>query len=255
LSFQGDEFQNRVVVVTGSTRGLGLHLARLFADEGAFVGINGRDSQTVRKVCSGHKRFFPFTCDLLKMESLDLAKSDLLQRHGHIDYLICNAGGGRRVEGVDETSAMGHYLSLNFISSYNSVVALKTLMKREDGKPSSICVISSIASVTSTSAPIGYAIAKSALNEMVVRLGRDLAKNNCRINALALGNLIYPGSTWESKLRENRDRVQALIENDVPLRRFGTIDDVFNWCWFLGSNGSGFATGAVFIVDGGQASR
>jgi 3-oxoacyl-[acyl-carrier protein] reductase len=73
-----------------------------------------------------------------------------------------------------------------------------------------------------------------------------------RVNAISPGNIIFPGSTWEAKLAHNREAVQAMLNHEVPMQRFGAPEEIGSVAAFLASRRAGFVTGANWVVDGGQ---
>ncbi len=246
-------FGEKVVVITGSTRGLGLELATRFASKGSLVVICGRQRADVESVCRTNENFVPGVCDFLDVQSKSDFVKSLQSRFERVDYLICNIGGGRPIDVEDSFENFRHFIDLNLLTTMASIETTRDLLKGSLQNPTPICVISSIAGTTSTTAPLGYSVAKAALNNLVQRLAPSLAIDGIRINSLVLGNLMYNGSTWETKVTISGEPVDSFIKRCVPLGRFGNADDVFGWCEFLGSSLSSFATGASIVVDGGQS--
>jgi len=109
--------------------------------------------------------------------------------------------------------------------------------------------ISSIAGLEAIGAPTDYSVAKSAIVALTKQLARKLAPR-VRINCIAPGNVWFQGGSWDEKLQADPERVKALIENTVPMKRFGTPQEIADVAVFLCSSRASFITGAV--VDGGQ---
>src|SRR5690606_19972121 len=101
-------------------------------------------------------------------------------------------------------------------------------------------------------APVTYSAAKSALNAFVAGISRPLGAKGIRINAVAPGNIVFDGSVWQRKLREDAAAVEAMLVRDVPLRRLGTPEDVAELVLYLSSPRASFATGQIWTLDGGQ---
>ena len=105
---------------------------------------------------------------------------------------------------------------------------------------------------TIPSAPITYSVAKSALNSYVKAMSFPLAKKGIRINAIAPGNVNFKGSVWSKKIKKNPRKVKKMLVDNVPLEKFGSIEDVSNAVIWLSSKKSNFMSGTVIISDGGQ---
>jgi 3-oxoacyl-[acyl-carrier protein] reductase len=86
-------------------------------------------------------------------------------------------------------------------------------------------------------------------------LARELGPQGIRVNSVAPGNIVFPGGTWDTKLQENREGVERMLERDVPLGRLGQPEEVASAVVFLASARAGFVTGECLVVDGGQTRR
>ena len=119
-------------------------------------------------------------------------------------------------------------------------------------KGSIVCVSSICGLEIIPGAPVTYSVAKAALNAYVKGVARPFGKFGVRINAVAPGNILFDGSTWERKLTENHNQVKAMLDREVPLQRLGEAQEVADLVAFLVSPRSAFATGSVWTLDGGQ---
>ena len=138
----------------------------------------------------------------------------------------------------------------NFLSMTNIVEASIEHLSKTKG---SIVCISSLAGLNILSgAPITYASSKSALNAYVRGIARPLGKKGIRINAIAPGNILFKGSVWDRKLSEDPSHVERVLENEVSLGRLGKPEEIADFVSFLASSRASFATGGIFVVDGGQ---
>tara|TARA_Y100000589_G_C26773856_1_gene474942 strand:- start:237 stop:614 length:378 start_codon:yes stop_codon:yes gene_type:complete len=123
-------------------------------------------------------------------------------------------------------------------------------MKRDSG--SIICISSICGLEVINGAPITYSVAKAALNAYVKGISRPLGKDGIRINAIAPGNILFEGSTWQHKLDDNPEIVEKMLKNNVTLNTFGRPIDIANLVLYLSSPISNFVTGSIFTLDGGQ---
>jgi 3-oxoacyl-[acyl-carrier protein] reductase len=114
-----------------------------------------------------------------------------------------------------------------------------------------IC-ISSICGLEALGCPVPYAAAKAALESFVRNSARPLGKRGVRINSVAPGNILFPGSTWERKLAADEAGVNAMLQREVALCSLGRPEDVAQLVAYLASPVAAFITGATYVVDGGQ---
>jgi 3-oxoacyl-[acyl-carrier protein] reductase len=116
----------------------------------------------------------------------------------------------------------------------------------------SIVCISSICGIEALGCPVPYAAAKAALESYVRNAARWMGKHGVRINSVAPGNILFPGSVWERKLKENRGAVDDMLAREVALGKLGSPEDVARMAAWLASSLAAFITGATYVVDGGQ---
>jgi 3-oxoacyl-[acyl-carrier protein] reductase len=245
------ELAGKVALVTGSSRGLGFAIARGLRREGAEVVLNGRDATALTQA----QRSFDGVALALTADVTDPAQCvELIQaveeRHGRLDVLVCNVGSGHSLPpGTETAQEWERMLRINLQSATNMVEAAREALARSRG---AVVCISSICGLEALGAPVAYSAAKAALNAYVRSSARPLAAFGVRINAVAPGNLLFPGSTWERKLAENAQAVQAMLEREVAQRRLGSAEEIADFVAFLASPRAAFATGTVLVVDGGQ---
>lgn len=239
------ELKSKNVLVTGSSAGIGLEIAKSFSLEGAHVVTNSRSS-TSSSFSSKH-----IVADLTSTVGLSTLNNKIeLEFTSGIDVLICNIGSGKSVQpGSENLAAWQDSMNINFYST-TSVIEL---LKNKFSKNASIICISSICGLEYIhNAPITYSVAKSALNTYVRAMSKVLGKSSVRINAIAPGNILFPGSTWDNKIKSGKESVYEMISKEVALNTIGTPEDIANIALFLASSKAKFITGAIFEVDGGQ---
>lgn len=241
----------KVTLVTGASRGLGFEIARVFAEEGCHVILNGRDERALERARTALGGKCETLCaDVQEPGQCQAIARTITLQHGKLDVLVCNVGSGRSVPPGEETAAeWERVLRLNLLAATNSVEACRQLLKAAGGN---IICVSSICGLEVLGAPLTYAAAKAALNSYVKGAARALAVSGIRINAVAPGNLLFEGSVWSERLREDPAGVQAMLDREVALRRLGTPREIADFVAFVASPRAAFATGSVFVVDGGQ---
>ena len=245
------ELKGKNALITGSSRGIGYAIATLLHKEGCNVTINGRNGETLKTtITSFNERIHGCAADVTSVDDCNTLIKETINKWGSIDILVCNVGSGTSVKPGDENFEEWQRAFLNnFYSAVNVIEAAKNELSKSGG---SIVCISSIAGMESSGAPVTYSVAKSALNAYVKNISRPLAKLGIRINAVVPGNIIFEGSVWTKKLSENPQDVEKMLKNEVAMQRFGKPQEIANFVAFLCSEKSSFATGSLFVVDGGQ---
>ena len=245
------QLQGKTALVSGSSRGIGLEIAKSLHNEGCNVMLNGKTLKTLQfasKKIGSNVAYF--VADVTKESECKKLVKQTKNKFGNIDILICNVGDGNSSKpGCEKNIEWEKMININLNSSINLINASKESLKKTSG---SIVCISSIAGIERTDAPIPYSIAKSALNSYVKNSSRPFAKLGIRINAVAPGNIFFKGSVWEKKLAKDRKKVLDMLSTKVSMNRFGTPLEIANAVIFLSSPVSSFTTGNILIADGGQ---
>jgi 3-oxoacyl-[acyl-carrier protein] reductase len=247
--------KNKVVLITGSSRGIGQAIAIEFAREGARVVITGRNSEdinnTLNRINKSGGEGIGFIGDLTNEKDINNCIDHVISQWTNIDILVSNLGSGKGQHGWDvPMEEWLRLMDLNFLSSVKiSSAVIPNLKKSKNGN---IVFIGSIAGLESVGGPPAYMAAKSALMAYSTNLSKEVAKHQIRVNVVVPGNIMFPGGTWDEKFKLNRKSVQSMIESKVPLRRFGKADEIANAVLFIASNKANFITGTRLVVDGGQ---
>jgi 3-oxoacyl-[acyl-carrier protein] reductase len=242
--------QDRRVLVTGASHGIGFGIARGFVDEGARVAITGRYLPRLKKAVSElNANTLAFTGDLTKPGAIQRILAKVEKCWGGLDILILNLGSGKSVP-LPDAAEWNRVLELNLVSAMETLRQATPLLSK--GNNPAVVFIGSIAGIEALGAPIAYGAAKAALTHAMKSAARLLAPNGIRVNMVAPGNIFLPGGTWDKKLGENKKAVEAMLASQVPMRRLGGIEEVVAPVLFLASYKASFVTGACLVVDGGQ---
>jgi 3-oxoacyl-[acyl-carrier protein] reductase len=249
--------KNKSMLVSGSSKGIGLAIAESLLQEGARVQISGRDEKILKntfKVLS--ERYSPvnidiFCGDLTQPEMINKAICQLIDRFDGLDGVIANIGSGSGPSGWDLSSSDWHSITdVNLFSSMALATSAIPHLKGRDNP--SITFISSIAGVEAISAPIPYSAAKAGLQQAAKNLARLLGPEDIRVNTVAPGNVLVPGGSWDSKLNEKPNQVEKYLKSEVPQGRFADPLEIADAVVFLASARASFISGALLCVDGAQ---
>jgi 3-oxoacyl-[acyl-carrier protein] reductase len=245
------ELNEKIVLVIGGSRGIGLSIVEKFLEEGAIVNIIARNISNELKTSllrnNKGKVFFHNGDATNKISLINISKK-IIKNLKIIDIVIANVGDGKAsLEALQNEDEWQESWDINFKSALNSAFVFLPLIK----SLGSFIFISSIAGVEYLGAPTSYSVAKSSINTLMKSLSHKFG-NNIRINSIAPGNIIFNNSRWEEKLNEAPSLVNQMLENKVPLKKFGTPEDIANVVVFLSSSKASFITGACINIDGGQ---
>tara|TARA_B100001989_G_scaffold248127_1_gene221319 strand:+ start:301 stop:1053 length:753 start_codon:yes stop_codon:yes gene_type:complete len=244
-------FEKKVVFVTGSTRGIGLSIAEKFSENGAKVFLNGRNKNFFKKAIEKVPRSEVIEGDFSNPKSVKKITSEFIKKAKKIDVLICNVGSGRSVPTGDEFyDEWLRMFNLNFWSAVSTIESLKENLIQSSA--TIICISSICGEQIIEGAPLTYSCAKGALNTYVKGIASSLGKKGVRINAIAPGNIIFPGSTWAEKIKNDKKAVDKILDEKVPLSRFGNPEEVAELACYLASSKGEFVTGSIWNIDGGQ---
>lgn len=244
--------KEKVVIITGGTRGIGYETVKKFLENGAKVALLGSREESVNKALAKLKEenssyevigFYP---DLTKEEEIRKAFEKIEKEFGKIDCLINNAGLSSSTK-IEEytTEEENKIIDLNIKAVYLCSKVVVPFLKKTKG---SIINTSSMVSIYAQPSGCLYPMSKFAVNGLTKALSRELAGFGIRVNAVA------PGIT-ETDMVKNlpKEMIEPLI-NSIPLKRIGTPVDIANAFMFLASDMASYITGEILQVDGAMMS-
>jgi 3-oxoacyl-[acyl-carrier protein] reductase len=240
------DLAGKTAFVTGSTRGIGLAIARALQSAGANVAIVGRDLERARSVAGQlGARSVGVACDVVESGQVDAAVAAAEQALGPIDILVNNAGLTRdnillRLTEDDWDAVLDANLKGAF---HTSRAVIKGMMKRRAGR---IINISSIVGLTGNKGQANYASSKAGLIGFTKSVAKEYASRNILVNCIA------PGFIETDMTASLPDAARASLLEEIALGRLGRPEDVAGTVLFLASDLAAYITGQVLVVDGGM---
>lgn len=242
----------KVALVTGSSRGIGAAIARLFVHAGAKVALHGRDLAALSSVRAdierGGGRVIQVAADVTKFAEIEAMRRQIEGELGPVDILVANAGGSFTNPGpLEETSEEGWRASLdgNLTATFLTIKSILPGMKqREAGNI--ITISSAAARRPHPQSPIPYAAAKAGIQMLTQHLAAQVGSSSIRVNCIAPETIL----TERNQQRIPDAQRQALVGLH-PIRRLGTPDDVARAALFLASDDAAWITGVILDVAGG----
>lgn len=239
---------NKVILVTASTRGIGLAIVKKCAQEGAQVYMAARNMKLAQDISASLNSVKAVYNDATKPETFVSMIEDVISDAGHIDVLVNNFGTSNPSKDLDfaNTDADTYLdtVNLNLRSVYISSQAAAKHMALNGG--GSIINISSVGGLVPDISQIAYGTSKAAINYLTKLIAVHEAKNNIRCNA------ILPGMTaTESVETHLSDDFKNLFLRHIPLGRMGYPEEIADAVCYFASDASSYTTGQILTVSGG----
>jgi 3-oxoacyl-[acyl-carrier protein] reductase len=239
---------NKVTIVTGSTRGIGEAIAVAAAENGSDVALIGRNEdllgKTKERVETLGRKAVSYRVDVSRQSEVDDATKKILQDFSRIDFLVNNAGITKdNLLLTMKPEEWDQVLQTNLYGTfYFSKAVLRSMMKQRYGK---IVNISSIAGITGNPGQTNYSASKAGMIGFTKSLAKEMGKRNICVNAIA------PGMIETEMTHSLPEELKKQYLESIPLGRFGKVEEVAALVVFLLSSASDYITGQVFAIDGG----
>ncbi|MDP9432608.1 MAG: beta-ketoacyl-ACP reductase [Actinomycetota bacterium] len=227
----------RSVLVTGGNRGIGLAIARAFADAGDSVAVTYRSGEPPQG-------FFGVRCDVTSAADVDAAFTAVEAEQGRVEVLVANAGITRdtlllRMSEEDFTAV----LDANLTGAYRVARrATSGMLRARSGR---IVFVSSVVAMMGSAGQVNYAASKAGLIGMARSLARELGSRGIT------ANVVSPGFVETDMTAELPEARRTELLGAIPLGRYATPDEVAQVVTFLAGEGAAYITGAVVPIDGG----
>jgi NAD(P)-dependent dehydrogenase (short-subunit alcohol dehydrogenase family) len=245
------DLDGKVALITGSTKGIGLAIAKRMAEAGAKVVISSRNQvvcdEVAAEINAAGGVAFPVACNINYKEQLRTLVTKSIEKFGKIDILVVNAAlnpfYGPSQDIPDE--AFDKIMSSNIGSAHRLCQMVLPDMAKHGGGVA--IIVSSIAGLKGTEVLGAYGISKAADMQMARNLAVEWGPHNIRVNCIAPGLI---RTDFARALWENPETYKATVSK-YPLRRIGEPDEIAGAAIYLASDAGSFTTGQTLVVDGG----
>jgi 3-oxoacyl-[acyl-carrier protein] reductase len=253
------ELADKIAIVTGSSKGLGLASARALIQEGCRVTICARGEPALEEAAAalttlaGDRpgRVLTVTADLTTAEGVEHVIAKTVETFGGLDILVNNIGVAKGAGIVDTSDAewQASFDQTLFPAVRASRLAVPLMRKRGGG---AIVMIASIWGRES-GGRMTYNAVKAAEISLAKAMAQQLARDNIRVNSIAPGSIRFPGGSWDRRVQEDPDGMAEFVRRELPFGRFGRPEEVGAAVAFLVSARASWISGASVTVDGCQS--
>ena len=241
---------NKTVLITGASRGIGREIAKKFAKEGCNLVLNYvSDNTDVEKIKSEFNEYgidvLVLKADVSVFSDCENLVKEAIEKFGKIDILVNNAGITKdTLIAMMKEDAFDKVIDVNLKGTFNVTKnVVPYMMKKRSGR---IVNISSVVGVSGNAGQCNYAASKAGIIGFTKSLAKELASRNILANAVA------PGFIDTDMTECLNDTVKENINNQIPLKRMGTPEEIAKAVYFLGSSDNTYITGQVLNIDGGM---
>ena len=247
--------ENKNVLLTGASKGMGLSMAKGLVNHGANVVISSRKLDQCEKAAKtindsvDQEKAFAYSCNASSKDELNALVDFSMSKLGSITTLVCNAGVNSFFGSMSEIDDESYDKTMNTnVKSNHWLINMVSPSMKESGG-GSIMITSSIAAFDASETLGAYSISKLAVLGLVRNYASELGPSNIRVNAICPGLV---KTDFSKLLWENPDAERATSQR-MPLRRLGEADDFMGVAVFLASDESSFMTGQALTICGGAS--
>ncbi|MFL6590352.1 MAG: 3-oxoacyl-ACP reductase family protein [Chthoniobacterales bacterium] len=242
------DFGGKIVLVTGSSRGIGAEMIKAFGARGANCVVNyvadpdGKNKSEATSVAATLKEPLLIECDVTRPEQVEAMMKQIQERHGGLDVLVNNSGIIRdRTMKKMALEDFESVLRVNVTGTFNVTKAAAAIL-RKDGR---VINLSSVSGQMGLFGQANYSSSKAAIIALTKVSARELARQNITVNAIA------PGFIDVGMSKGMPDEVTENFKKQIPLGRLGDVQEIVNAALFLASPMASYVTGHVLNVNGG----
>tara|TARA_B100000886_G_C20426920_1_gene494681 strand:+ start:14969 stop:15700 length:732 start_codon:yes stop_codon:yes gene_type:complete len=232
------------ILITGSSKGIGLAIANHLKDKSLQIIVNSRKKNKAITELIKNKNFFYLMGDASNPRFSDKIKKFILKNNLNLKYLICNVGLSKQSKNKFENSSFKKLININLYSATNIILNLTPIFKKNRSK---IICISSIASDARLNSPIGYSVGKNSLNQFVKCYSRYYSENKTFICSLLIGHTIHENSVWKKKSKKTKE----LVLKTTPNKKFVNTSQISQLVEQILLNNNNLINGSVINCEEG----
>ena len=249
--------QDKVALVTGSSRGLGLASAKALAAEGARVMLTARGAEQLARAAdevvalSSTGAVRTTVADLATAAGVEHAVAATVDAFGRLDILVNNVGLGRGAGLLDTNDA--EWAEAFDQTLYPSIRASRLAVPHMRKKGGGVIIFITSIWGRESGGRMTYNAVKAAETSLAKSLAQQLARDNIRVVSVAPGSILFPGGSWHKRQQADPAGIDEFVRRDLPFGRFGRAEEVGDVVAFLASPRASWVSGASIVVDGCQS--
>lgn len=244
-----EKLKDKIVLITGGGRGIGLGIAKLFESEGAIIVITSRNPHNIEKSIQ-LEHINVMKCDITKQNSVNTVVKEIYKKFGRIDILVNNAGIFPKIKPLHKITEKewNDVINVDLTGQFRVTKSvIPHMMKKKNGSIINISSDAGLKAFENFHAD-AYSAAKSALIQLTKNWALEYAKFNIRVNCIC-ASVVETDMTKKLWLSSEKKRKSTI--NEHPLGRIGDVKDIALAVLYFASNDSAWTTGAILPVDGG----
>ena len=244
------QLKGKVAIITGGSRGIGFQTAKIFSENGADVIISSKNLVQLKIAANQLKNTTPIAADIRNEKEVQNVIEETIKKFGKIDILINNAGIFPRIKQLHEISETewNEVLDVNLSGQFRFTKFAIPYLQKTSGTIVNVSSDAGLKAYEGFNAD-AYSATKAALVVLTRCWALEYAKYKIRVNCVCPG--VVDTDMTKPFLKTEKDR--EFMDNDHPIGRIGTPEEVAKSILFLASSDSAWTTGAVLAVDGGQS--
>lgn len=243
--------KDKIAIITGSSRGIGNSVAKLYLENGAKVVICGSKKENAKQAINrfvelgfDRENMLAVGVNMTDSESIKVCVEEVINKWGKIDILVNNAGITSNVSLLDSTDE--EFIDMFNINVFGVVKMTREVVKYMKNTGGSIINTSSMVGINGGRNQSAYSASKFAVNGLTISWAKELGMYNIRVNAVA------PGVVGTDMMKSSvTEEMKEILINMTPLKKMAEPEDLAGAYLYLGSDSSSFTTGTIIKVDGG----